>query len=346
MAVTSTPQPTQPAAPDAAPAGAAPTRRRTSRARLTAVRFSRNRTALFGLVLLVLLFLMAYVAPLFYQWGYDELDFDAFQQPPSATHWFGTDQAGADLFAMTARGMQKSLVIGILVGIICTVLAALVGASAAYFGGWVDRILMWVVDLLLVMPSFLIIAVLSPVFQGSTWLLFVVLLAAFSWMITGRVVRSMTMTLKDREFVKAAKYMGVPDLVIIFRHIVPSMASMLIIDATIQVSAAIIGETGLSYFGFGVQTPDVSLGTVIASGTPDAPSFPWLFYFPAGCLVLIGLSIAFIGDGLRDALDPSSSTAKARPPRRDRKADRRGDEIPGADANPTATSSSDVLGTP
>lgn len=131
-------------------------------------------------------------------------------------------------------------------------------------------------------------------------------------MITGRVVRSMTLTLKDREFVKAAKYMGVPAPVIIFRHILPSMASMLIIDGTIQVGTAIIGETSLSYFGFGVQAPDVSLGTVIATGTPAAPSFPWLFYFPAGCLVLICLSIAFIGDGLRDALDPNSSRAKAR----------------------------------
>ncbi|WP_405590770.1 ABC transporter permease [Streptomyces sp. NBC_01190] len=291
-------------------------RRRGGRARLTAVRFARNRLALFGLCVIVLLFVLAYGSPLFYKWGYTELDFTAFQKPPSASHWFGTDQTGSDLFALTMRGMQKSLVIGILTGLICTVVAAAIGASAGYFGGWTDRSLMWVVDLLLVMPSFLIIAVLSPLFQGTTWLVFVVLLAAFSWMITGRVVRSMTLTLKDREFVKAAKYMGVPAPVIIFRHILPSMASMLIIDGTIQVGAAIIGETSLSYFGFGVQPPDVSLGTVIATGTPAAPSFPWLFYFPAGCLVLVCLSIAFIGDGLRDALDPTSSRAKARAPRK------------------------------
>ncbi|MFF7210120.1 ABC transporter permease [Streptomyces sp. NPDC008238] len=306
----------QPPAPASAVPGDQPARRRVSgRLRLTAVRFSRNRMALFGLVMLLLLFLMAYVSPLFYKWDYTELDFTAFQKPPSGEHWFGTDQTGSDLFALTARGMQKSLVIGILTGLICTFVAAAVGASAGYFGGWTDRSLMWVVDLLLVMPSFLIIAVLSPLFQGTTWLVFVVLLAGFSWMITGRVVRSMTLTLKDREFVKAAKYMGVPAPVIIFRHILPSMASMLIIDGTIQVGAAIIGETSLSYFGFGVQSPDVSLGTVIATGTPAAPSFPWLFYFPAGCLVLICLSIAFIGDGLRDALDPNSSGAKARAPR-------------------------------
>ncbi|MFI2301668.1 ABC transporter permease [Actinacidiphila glaucinigra] len=310
-----TPSVQPPAHVPAAPGDQPAKRRASGRLRLTAVRFSRNRMALFGLVMLVLLFLMAYVAPLFYKWDYTELDFTAFQKPPSPDHWFGTDQTGTDLFALTARGMQKSLVIGILTGLICTFLAAAVGAAAGYFGSWSDRSLMWAVDLLLVMPSFLIIAVLSPLFQGTTWLVFVVLLAAFSWMISGRVVRSMTLTLKDREFVKAAKYMGVSSPVIIFRHILPSMASLLIIDGTIQVGAAIIGESSLSYFGFGVQAPDVSLGTLIATGTPAAPSFPWLFYFPAGCLVLICLSIAFIGDGLRDALDPNSSGAKARAPR-------------------------------
>ncbi|MEU6346731.1 ABC transporter permease [Streptomyces sp. NPDC046977] len=295
---------------------APPARRRSGgRLRLTAVRFARNRLALFGLCMLLVLFVLAYGSPLFYKWSYTDLDFTAFQKPPSGAHWFGTDQTGTDLFAMTMRGLQKSLVIGILTGIICTFFAAAVGASAGYFGSWTDRSLMWVVDLLLVMPSFLIIAVLSPLFQGTTWLVFVLLLALFSWMITGRVIRSMTLTLKDREFVKAAKYMGVPAPVIIFRHILPSMASMLIIDGTIQVGAAIIGESSLSYFGFGVQAPDVSLGTLIATGTPAAPAFPWLFYFPAGCLVLICLSIAFIGDGLRDALDPNSAGAKARAPR-------------------------------
>lgn len=123
--------------------------------------------------MLILLFLMAYVAPLLYKWSYTDLDFNAFQQPPSASHWFGTDQTGSDLFAMTARGMQKSLVIGLLTGVICTVLAAAVGASAGYFGGWTDRGLMWIVDLLLVMPNFLIIAVLSPCSRGppgwSSW---------------------------------------------------------------------------------------------------------------------------------------------------------------------------------
>ncbi|MFJ6212813.1 ABC transporter permease [Streptomyces sp. NPDC092296] len=294
------------------PAASAPARARSSRSRLTLRRFARNRLALVGIGLLVLLFLLAWVGPLVDKWGYDDLDFDSFLQSPSGNHWFGTDQAGSDLFAQTCRGLQKSLIIGILVGLIVTTLAAVTGACAGYFGGWVDRVIMWVVDLLLVMPSFLLIAVLSPVFQGATWLIFVVLLAAFSWMITARVIRSMTQTLKDREFVKAAKYLGVPTWKIIGRHILPSMASLLIIDAVIQVSVAIIGESGLSYFGFGIQPPDVSLGTVIAAGTSSATTYQWLFWFPAACLVMVGLAIAFIGDGLRDALDPNAAGARAR----------------------------------
>ncbi|MGW7486610.1 ABC transporter permease [Streptomyces sp. NPDC054786] len=301
--------------PGPVPTGATegrPAKARTSRLRLTVRRFARNRLALFGLFLLVLLFLGAYGGPFLTKWDYQQHDFMNFLSSPSGDHWWGTTQGGVDLFSLTMRGLQKSLIIGILVGVISTFLAATVGAFAAYFGGWTDRVLMWIVDLLLVMPSFLIIAVLSPAFRGATWLIFVVLLGAFSWMVTGRVVRSMTFTLKDREFVKAAKYMGVPAPVIIFRHILPSMASMLIIDTVIQVGAAVIGESSLSYFGFGVQAPDVSLGTVIADNTTNASTYPWLFFFPAGCLVLIGVSISFVGDGLRDALDPNASGAKAR----------------------------------
>jgi len=285
--------------------------RRVTRGRLTLRRFSRNKLALVGIGILVLLFLFAYLGPLVDKWGYNDHDFEAFLDGPSANHWFGTDQSGTDMFALTTRGLQKSLVIGILVGMLTTFVAATAGAAAGYFGGWIDRIVMWVVDLLLVLPSFLIVAILSPVFAGATWLVFVLLLALFSWMITARIVRSMTQTLKDREFVKAAKYMGVSDAKIIFRHIIPSMASLLIIDGTIQVSLAVIGESSLSYFGFGIQAPDVSLGTVIAAGTSSATTYQWLFWFPAGFLVLLGLAIAFIGDGLRDAYDPNSANAKA-----------------------------------
>jgi peptide/nickel transport system permease protein len=277
-----------------------------SRWGLVLQRFRRKRLAMFGVSVLVFLFLLAFVGPYLSQWEYTDHDFNAFLQGPSLDHWFGTTQTGGDVYALTLRGMQKSLIIGLLVAMFSTGMAALVGSFAGYFGGWVDRALMWFVDLLLVLPAFLIIAILSPTFRGKTWLVFVILLAAFLWMVTARIVRGMTISLREREYVMAARYMGVPAHKIIFRHILPNISSLLIVDATINVSAAVISETGLSYFGFGVQPPDVSLGTLIADGTQSATTYPWLFGFAAGLLVAIVLAVNLVGDGLRDALDPTS----------------------------------------
>ena len=173
-------------------------------------RFRHKRLAMFGLVMLVLLFVLAFVGPYLSQWTYTDHDFEAFLQGPSVDHWFGTTQTGGDVYALTLRGMQKSLIIGLLVALFSTGLAAVVGSFAGYFGGWVDRALMWFVDLLLVLPAFLIIAILSPTFRGKTWLVFVILLAAFLWMVTARIVRGMTISLREREYVMAARYMGVP----------------------------------------------------------------------------------------------------------------------------------------
>ncbi|HEX9834435.1 MAG TPA: ABC transporter permease, partial [Mycobacterium sp.] len=174
-----------------------------------------------------------------------------------------------------------------------------------------DSTLMWVVDLMLVVPSFLLIAIVIQRTKGNVFWL-IVLLAAFSWMISSRIVRGMTMSLRDREFVAAARYMGVNNTRIIVRHIIPNVASIIIIDTALNVGVAILAETGLSYLGFGIQPPDVSLGTLIADGTKSATTFPWLFLFPAGVLVLIILCANLVGDGLRDALDPSSRQLRRR----------------------------------
>lgn len=282
------------------------------RGRLVLRRFMRKKLAVFGLFLVVMLFLLAFVGPHLTKWSYTDQDPLAYFSPPSGSHWFGTTQIGEDVFAQTMRGMQKSLIIGLLAALLSTGLAAIVGSFAGYFAGWTDKALMWMVDLLLVLPGFLIIAILSPVFRGKTWLVFVVLLAAFAWMITSRVVRGLTISLKEREFVQAARFMGVRPTTIIFRHILPSMASLLIIDYTINVGGLVLAETGLSYFGFGVQPPDVSLGTLIKDGTNSALTYPWLFEFAGGLLVLFVLAVNFIGDGLRDALDPNSGSSRAR----------------------------------
>ncbi|MGA1143090.1 MAG: ABC transporter permease, partial [Ilumatobacteraceae bacterium] len=229
---------------------------------------------------------------------------------PSQEHWFGTSQIGGDVFALTIRGLQKSLIIGLLVAVFSTGLAAIAGGFAGYLGGKVDRSVMWLIDALLVLPSFLIIAVMSPLYRGRTWLVFVVLLAAFGWMVTARIVRSATMSLRERDFVRAAQYMGVPVRKIVFRHLLPNVASILIIDATLNVGATILSETGLSYLGFGVQPPDVSLGSLIAEGTASALTYPWLFMFAGSALILTVLAVSFIGDGLRDAFDPGSNKSK------------------------------------
>jgi len=291
------------------------------RIRVTLRRVAGNKAAMTGLIVIVLLFLLAFVGPHLTRWSYSDIDYTSIRQGPSGRHWWGTDGIGHDVFAQTVRGLQKSLLIGLLVALFSTVVASLVGACAGYFGGWADRSLMFLVDLLLVFPSFLIIAIVSPRLRSSGWIALVGLITLFGWMITARVVRSMTLSIVERDFVTAARFMGVHPARIIVRHVLPNIASFLIIDATIQAGAAVITETSLSYFGFGVQAPDVSLGTLIADGTGDAIGYPWMFFFAAGLLVVFVLAVNLVGDGLRDALDPDS-----RRPRRGKKEPRRGHE--------------------
>ena len=274
-------------------------------------RFLRNKPAVAGLIVLVLLFVAAFVLPYFLAWDYEMRDTTARLQPPSAEHPFGTTLIGQDVLAQTLRGLQKSLIIGVAVALISTTIAALVGAFAGYLGGWTDRTIMWIVDLLLVVPSLIVIAVFTPRLKSAdSIILLIVLLAGFGWMISARIVRGMTLSLRDREFVQAARYMGAPTWKIIVSHIIPNIASILIIDATLSVGSAVLAETGLSYLGFGVQPPDVSLGSLIDEGTKSALTYPWLFLFAGGLLVLTVLSANLVGDGLRDAFDPSAKGAR------------------------------------
>lgn len=285
-----------------------------TRGQLVLRRLLRDKLALAGGVIIILLFLGAFLSPLLYPYDYRTQSDADLLLPPSPSHWFGTTKLGEDVFAQCMRGLQKSLLIGLLVAVISTGVASVVGATAGYFGKACDKVLMWFVDLLLVLPSFLIVAIASQssAIRGHSWLLLVVLLSAFGWMITSRIVRGMTLTLREREYVLAAKFMGMPAWRIIATHILPNMASLLIIDATVGVGVAILSETSLSFFGFGVQPPDVSLGTLIATGTDSALTFTWLFCFPAGLLVLTVMAVNLLGDGLRDALDPNSSRSRVR----------------------------------
>lgn len=284
-----------------------------SRRTLVTRRFLRNRIAVVALAALAWMFVAAYALPPLLPYSHTDLDFGALQSPPSTRHWFGTNAIGQDLLALVARGMRKSLLIGVCVAAISTLIAATVGSVAGYFGGWRDRALMWIVDLLLVVPSFILIAIVTPRTKNSASIAaLILLLSAFSWMVSSRMVRGLTMSLREREYVQAARYMGVPSARIITRHILPNVASILIIDTALNVGVAILAETGLSFLGFGVQPPDVSLGTLIADGTRSATTYPWVFLFPAGVLVAIILCANLIGDGLRDALDPGSANLRRR----------------------------------
>jgi peptide/nickel transport system permease protein len=283
---------------------------RISRGQLIRRRFFRNKSAVFGIYVIAFMFLFAFGGPFITQWSYSENDFSSLLQGPSLSHWFGTTQVGVDVFAQTTRGLQKSLIIGLLVAVFSTGLSAIVGAVAGYLGGRTDKVSMWFVDLMLVLPSFLVLVILSRFYQGKSWLLLVIGLTIFDWMITARVVRGLAMSLRERDFVRAAKYMGVPTRKIIVRHLLPNMASVLIIAATLNVGGAILAETGLSYLGFGVSAPDVSLGTLIAEGTSAALTYPWLFLFAGSILIFTVLAVSFVGDGLRDAFDPGSLRVK------------------------------------
>ncbi|WP_433478046.1 ABC transporter permease [Spirillospora sp. CA-142024] len=258
---------------------------------------SRRGTA--GAVLFGALVLLAFAGPFVSPWGWDETDFAAFRQGPSVRHWLGTTQAGRDVLALTLRGARKSLLIGSFAAVLATGLAAVVGTAAGLAGGRADRTLMWGADLLLVLPSFLVVLVLVPRLGGG-WPVLVPLLAAFMWMVTARTVRAMTVSLREREYVLAARFLGMSTPRVIVRHVLPQLASLLAVDASLNVGVAIVAESGLSCLGFGVRPPDVSLGTLIADGQGTA--CPWAFGAGAGLLVLIVLAVNLLGDGLRDVL--------------------------------------------
>jgi len=277
-------------------------------------RLARHPGALCGLALLLALVALAVAGPYVCRWSYTDVDYTALRQPPDARHWMGTSRIGQDVFAQVTHGLRKSLLIGALVAVVATGLAAAVGTCAGYFGGWTDRSLMFVTDLLLVLPGFLVLVVLAPRLRQWGWLAPAGVLALLGWMVTARAVRSLTRSLKERQFVVVARLMGVGPVRIIWRHILPHLASFLVADATVTVAGAVVSEAGLSYFGFGVQPPDVSLGTLIADASDVALVYPWMFFFPAGLLTVFVLAVSLLGNALRDALDPTTVRA-AGPPR-------------------------------
>lgn len=282
--------------------------KRLSPARLYLRRFLRNRGAVTGLVLFVLLTLLALVGGFFTDWDHQEADFTALAVPPGTEgHLLGTNQAGNDTYAQLVHGLSRSLIIALAVSLLTTAIAALFGTTAAYLGGKIEQMMLGVVHFLLILPSFLIIALVGTHYQGD-WKILIVVLTLFGWMLTSRVIWSLATSLREREYILAARFMGVSPLRTILRHMVPNVGSLLIVTFTLGVATTVQAETALSFIGFGVKHPDVSLGTMLASGQNTLSTAPWLFFFPAVAVVLLTVAMALIGDGLRDALDPTSQS--------------------------------------
>jgi peptide/nickel transport system permease protein len=219
-------------------------------------------------------------------------------------HPFGQNRIGIDYFAMTMRGIQNSVVVMLIIGLLGTLIGTVIGAIAGYYRGRVDSVLMRVTDVFIVIPALVIGAIVGRATGGlGVWLL-AFFLALVSWMAIARLVRAEFLTLREREFVEAARVAGASDARIIFKHILPNAVGVVIVAATLLAAAAVLLETALSYLGYGIRSPDVSLGLLISDNQSAFQTRPWLFWWPATFIVLLALLVNFVGDGLRDAFDP------------------------------------------
>lgn len=281
--------------------------KRTSRMALYTRRYFRSPSAVVGLVIFLILVFFAIFGGSFYHWNYTDLDFMALSEPPSPEHWFGTTPGGSDLYAMCVRGLGRSLSIGVISSILTTIIAAVIGTAIAYFEGWFEKIGMWCLDTLMIVPSFLLIAMIVRSSSGTSgWLWLIFGLTIFGWIGYARVIRTLTLSLRELDYVRAAKFMGVGSFRIILRHLIPNLGSVLIINTVLGVVSAINSETSLSYLGLGIKAPDTSLGTLLNEGQTLILTAPWVLIFPALLLIILTFSIQLIGDGLRDAIDPYS----------------------------------------
>jgi len=227
------------------------------------------------------------------------------------TGLMGTDTNGRDIFARAMLGARSTLVIAGLAITLGLAIGTLLGMVAGYFRGWIDSILMRLTDLVLTLPLLVIVAVVSVGYPGAPWYTIPIILGLVAWTGLARIVRAEFMSLREKEFVEAARAVGARDRRIIFRHILPNLAGPIIVAATLSIAGTIITETALSFLGLGVRAPDVSLGFLIQSGLTAFKTRPWLFWFPSAAIVIICLCVNFVGDGLRDAFDPKQNRIKA-----------------------------------
>jgi peptide/nickel transport system permease protein len=270
------------------------------------IRFFRHKLAVASLVVLIAVTLIAVFADQVAPYAYDEFDFEHIVSPPTTEDWhlFGTDQLGRDYLSRVIYGLRTSLWVAFFVATVATVIGTVVGAIAGYYGGVIDNILMRLVDLILVIPFLAVLLVLSAYLGEGKALRVGIILALLIWVGLARIVRGVFLSLREKEFVEAARAAGAGDLRIMFRHMLPSTVGPIVVTMTLLVATAILLEAALSFLGFGVQPPTPALGKLIGDGTGEGFATWWLVTFPGLVIVLVALAINFIGDGLRDALDP------------------------------------------
>jgi peptide/nickel transport system permease protein len=278
--------------------------KRRSQGRIIFDRFIRNRTAIIGALSLILLFLFCFLGPLFWRIDTDALNVTSALVGPSLQHPFGTDDVGRDEMARVMAGGRVSLLIGLSSMFMAIIFGVGIGAFAGYYGGIVDNLLMRFTDVVLSVPLYLLLFVLSASFTDHTPKSVIILIAVLTWTYAARLVRGEFLALKEREFVLAARTIGARNLRLMLRHILPNAAGPIIVNATLLIGTNIILESVMSYFGFGIQPPASSWGNLVADGQGFFDVAPWLVLIPGMFIFLTVLSFNLVGDGLRDALDP------------------------------------------
>lgn len=269
-------------------------------------RFFRHRLAVVSLILLLIAGILALFPARFAPYAFDEFDFEHVLQSPTfdGKHLFGTDQLGRDYLSRVIFALRTSLWVALLVAGVATLIGTVVGAVAGYYGGWIDNLLMRLVDLILVVPFLAVLLVLSAYLGEGKPLRVGIILALLIWVGLARIVRGVFLSLREKEFVEAARAAGAGDMRIMFRHMLPSTVGPIVVTMTLLVATAILLEAALSFLGFGVQPPTPALGKLIGEGAGEGFETWWLVTFPGIVIVVLALAVNFIGDGLRDALDP------------------------------------------
>ncbi|GEA62582.1 peptide ABC transporter permease [Vibrio breoganii] len=267
------------------------------------VRFMRNKAAMVSLVILVLITLSVIFLPMMAEFAYDDTDWYALHSAPSATHIFGTDSLGRDLYVRTLIGGRISLMVGVLGALVAVLIGTLYGATSGFIGGRTDRIMMRILEILYAVPFMFLVIVLVTFFGRNIVLIFVAI-GAIAWLDMARIVRGQTLSLRSKEFIEAAHVSGVSNWKIITRHIVPNVLGIVAVYSTLLVPSMILTESFLSFLGLGVQEPMTSWGALLQEGANTMEVAIWQLMFPAAFMVVTLFCFNYVGDGLRDALDP------------------------------------------